>query len=61
VSKYKFQFVIGTTGPLGITHVVIQISKSLLEDELSDNWKYSMHDRPTILVFYNKATLYNHY
>jgi hypothetical protein len=29
--------IIGTTGPLGDTHVTVQKSKSLMEDEYSDD------------------------
>jgi hypothetical protein len=38
----KSDLVLGSTGPLGDTHVVVQISRSLKPDEFPDDWKYSI-------------------
>jgi hypothetical protein len=35
----KSDLVVGSIGPLGDTHVVVQISKSLKPDEFLDDWK----------------------
>jgi hypothetical protein len=34
--------VIETTGPLGDTHIVVHISKSLKEDKFPDDYRYSV-------------------
>jgi hypothetical protein len=33
----KFDLVVGSTGPLGDTHVAVQVSRSLKPDEFPDN------------------------
>ena len=38
----KSDLVVGSTGPLEDTHVVVQISMSLKLDECPDDWKYSI-------------------
>ena len=55
----KSNLVVGNNGPLSDTHVV-QISKSLKEDEFSDNWRYYVPVWPITHVFYNRASLFNH-
>jgi hypothetical protein len=56
----KSNLIVGSTGPLGDTHVVVQISKSLKPYEFPDNWKYSVRAWPIIHVFYNGASFFNH-
>jgi hypothetical protein len=35
--SFRFDLVIGTAGPLREIHIVVQISKSLMEDEFSND------------------------
>jgi hypothetical protein len=56
----KSDLVIGTSGPLGKTHVVVQISKSMKEGEFSDDWRYSVRAWPIMHVFYNGASFFSH-
>ena len=35
----KSDLVVGSTGPLGDTHVAVQISRSLKPDEFPDDWR----------------------
>jgi hypothetical protein len=56
----KSNLVVGSTGPLGNTHVAIQISKSLKRDEFPDDWRYSVRAWPITHVFYNGASFYDH-
>ena len=36
----RFDLVVESTRPLGDTHVVVQISRSLKPNEFPDNWRY---------------------
>jgi hypothetical protein len=56
----KSDLVVGSNGPLGDTHVVVQILKSLKLDEFPDDWRYSVRAWPITHVFYNGANLFNH-
>jgi hypothetical protein len=56
----KSDLVVGSTRPLGDTHVAVQISKSLKPDEFSDKWRYSIRGWPITHVFYNDASFFNH-
>ena len=38
----SFDVVIGTTGPLGDSHVAVQISSSLSMADVPDEWRYSI-------------------
>jgi hypothetical protein len=56
----KSDQVLGSTGPLGDTHVAVQISKNLKPDEFLDDWRYSIRAWPIIHVFYNGTNFFNH-
>ena len=51
---------LGCNGPLGDTHVAIQISKSLSLAEVPDDWRYSARAWPIGLVYCNGASLRDH-
>ena len=50
----------GATVPLGDTHVGVQISMSLSEDDVPDEWRYSIRAWPIKLAYYKGASLYDH-
>ena len=56
----KSDLVVGSTGPLGDTHVAVQILRSLKPDEFPDNWRYSFRAWPITHVFYNGVNFFNH-
>jgi hypothetical protein len=56
----KSDLVVGSTGPLGHTHVAVHILKSLKPDKFPDDWRYSVRAWPTTHVFYNGASFFNH-
>jgi hypothetical protein len=56
----KSDLVVGSTGPLGDTHMVVQISRSLKPDEFPDDWRYSVRAWLITHVFYNGASFFNH-
>jgi hypothetical protein len=56
----KSDLVLGSTGPLGNTHVAVQISRSLKPDEFPDNWRYSVRAWPIKHVFFNGTSFFNH-
>jgi hypothetical protein len=56
----KSDLVVGSTGPLGDTHVVVQISRSLKPDEFLDDWRYHVRAWPITHVFYNGVSFFNH-
>ena len=52
--------VIGTTGPLGDSHVAVQISSSLSMVDVPDEWRYSIRAWHVEFVFYNGASFRDH-
>ena len=52
--------VVGSTGPLGESHVAIQISSSLSMADVPDEWRYSIRAWPIEFVFYNGASFRDH-
>ena len=52
--------VVGSTGPLGESHVAIQISFSLSMADIPDEWRYSIRAWPIEFVFYNGASFRDH-
>ncbi|KAG0581688.1 hypothetical protein KC19_3G000300 [Ceratodon purpureus] len=52
--------VLGCDGPLGDTHVAVQISKSLDATEVPDEWRYFVRAWPIELVFCSGASLRDH-
>ena len=52
--------VVGSSGPLGESHVVIQISSSLSMADVPDEWRYSIRAWPIEFVFYNGANFRDH-
>ena len=52
--------VIGSSGPLGDTHVTVQISSSLCEDDVPDEWRYSVRAWPIELVHCSGANFRDH-
>ena len=56
----KSDLVVRSSGPLGDTHVVVQISRSLKPDEFQDDWRYFVLAWPITHVFYNGVSFFNH-
>ena len=52
--------VVGSTGPLGESHVAIQISSSLSMVDVPDEWRYSIRAWPIEFMFYNGASFRDH-
>ena len=52
--------VVGSSGPLGESHVAIQISSSLSMADVPDKWRYSIRAWPIEFVFYNGASFQDH-
>ena len=56
----SFDVVVGSSGPLGESHVAIQISSSLSMADVPDEWRYSIRAWPIEFVFYNGANFRDH-
>ena len=52
--------VIGSSGPLGDSLVMVQISKSLGGEDVPDDWRYSLRAWPIERVFLNGTSLRDH-
>ena len=52
--------VVGSAGPLGDLHVAVQISRSLCESEVPDEWRFSVRAWSITHVFYNGASFHDH-
>ena len=52
--------VIGLSGPLGDTHVAVEISASLCQDDVPNEWRYSVRAWPIELVHCNGANFWDH-
>ena len=52
--------VIGTTGPLGDSHVAVQISSSLSMGDVPDEWRYSIRAWLVEFVFFSSASFRDH-
>ena len=52
--------VVGSLGPLGDSHVAVQISFSLSMEDVLDNWRYSIRAWLIELVYYNRANFWDH-
>ena len=58
--KVSSDVVIGTTRPLGDSHVAVQISSSLSMADVPDEWRYSIRAWPVEFIFYNGASFRDH-
>ena len=54
-SNVSSNVVVGSIGLLRDSHVVVQISSSLLMADVPDDWRYSIQAWPIELVYYNGA------
>ena len=52
--------VLDCNGPMGDSHIAVQISKSLCTDHVPDEWRYFLHAWPIIHVFYSGASHRDH-
>ena len=52
--------VIRSSGPLGDSHVAVQISSSLSEIDVPDQWRYSVRAWAIKRVYCNGASLKDH-
>lgn len=52
--------VLGFNGPLGDSHVAVQISRSLSTIDIPDEWRYSLRAWPIERVYCNGASLRDH-
>ena len=52
--------VIGLSGPLGDSHVEVQISSTLSKIDVPDEWRYSVRAWPIEHVYYNGASFMDH-
>ena len=52
--------IVGSSGPLGESHVAIQISSSLSMADIPSEWRYSIRAWPIEFVFYNGASFRDH-
>ena len=56
----SYDVVIGTTGPLGDSHIAVQISSSLSLADVPDEWRYSIRAWPVEFIFCNGASFRDH-
>ena len=52
--------VIESCGPLGDSHIAVQISSTLSENDVPDEWRYLIRAWPTELVYCNGASFKDH-
>ena len=58
--KVTSNVIIGSLGPLRNIHVVVQISSSLSEADVLDDWRYLVLAWPIQFVYYNGASFHDH-
>lgn len=56
----SYDLVLGCNGPLGDSHVAVQISKSLSLEHVPDEWRYSVRAWLIESVFYNGSSFKDH-
>ena len=52
--------IVGSVGPLGDSQVFVQVSRSFVEEEAPDEWRYSFKSWPIQQVFLNVVSLFHH-
>ena len=50
----------GSTGPLGDSQVFVQVSRTFVEEEAPDEWRYSFKSWPIQQVFLEGVSLFHH-
>ena len=51
----------GSLGPLGNSQVFVQVSRTFVEEEAPDEWRYSFKSWPIHQVFLDGVSLFHHY
>ena len=52
--------IVGSAGPLGDSQVFVQVSRTFVEEEASDEWRYSFKSWPIHQVFLEGVSLFHH-
>ena len=50
----------GSAGPLGDSQVFVQVSRTFVEEEAPDEWRYSFKSLPIQQVFLEGVNLFHH-
>ena len=50
----------GSAGPLGDSQVFVQVSRTFVEEEAPDEWRYSFKSWPIQQVFFEGVSLFHH-
>ena len=60
VRNLRSNAIVGSSGPLGDSQVFVQVSRTFVEEEELDEWKYSFRSRPIQQVFFDGVSLFHH-
>ena len=52
--------IVGSAGPLGDSQVFVQVSRTFVEEEAPDEWRYSFKSWPIQQVFLEGVSLFHH-
>ena len=60
VQNLRSNAIVGSAGPLGDSQVFVQVSWTFVEEEASDEWRYSFKSWPIQQVFLEGVSLFHH-
>ena len=60
VQNLQSNAIVGLVSPLGDSQVFVQVSRTFVEEEASDEWRYSFKSWPIQQVFLEGVSLFHH-
>ena len=60
VRNLRSNVIVGSAGPLGDSQVFVQVSRTFVEEEAPDEWRYSCKSWPIQQVFLEEVSLFHH-
>jgi hypothetical protein len=60
VQNLRSSAIVGSSGPLGDSQVVVQVSSTFVVEEAPDEWRYSFKWWPIQQLFLDGVSLYHH-
>ena len=60
VRNLRSNAIVGSAGPLGDSQVFVQVSRTFVEEEAPDEWRYSFKSWPIQQVFLEEVSLFHH-
>ena len=60
VRNLRSNAIVGSAGPLGNSQVFVQVSRTFIEEEAPDEWRYLFKSWPIQQVFLEGVSLFHH-